>query len=164
MADYKVTLYTDDSLAAGTLNHVFIKLVGTQGESERKWLIGLKGAKAFMRGAVSSFTVSAPTSLGQLVLVEVDKKAFLGFLEDSWFLAKVEVKSPNGDTFTFPVHRWISDKSVHRFREATGLWTLFMYTTYYSVHKKIRGTLFPPCAYLQCQISTFIPSCSSEGL
>ncbi|XP_078799793.1 polyunsaturated fatty acid lipoxygenase ALOX15B-like [Oryzias latipes] len=121
MADYKVTLYTDNRVAAGTLNHVFIKLVGTQGESERKWLIGLKGAKAFMSGAVSSFTVSAPTSLGQLVLVEVDKKAFLGFLEDSWFLAKVEVKSPNGDTFTFPVHRWISDKSVHRFREATAL-------------------------------------------
>uniref|UniRef100_A0A3P9MN05 Arachidonate 15-lipoxygenase type B n=1 Tax=Oryzias latipes TaxID=8090 RepID=A0A3P9MN05_ORYLA len=121
MVNYKVTLYTDDRVAAGTLNHVYIKLVGTQGESERKWLMGLKGAKAFKKGAVSSFTVSAPTSLGQLVLVEVDKKAFVGFLEDSWFLSMVEVKSPYGDTFTFPVHRWISDSNVHRFREATAL-------------------------------------------
>uniref|UniRef100_A0A3B3BIJ4 Arachidonate 15-lipoxygenase type B n=1 Tax=Oryzias melastigma TaxID=30732 RepID=A0A3B3BIJ4_ORYME len=121
MVSYKVTLFTGNRVAAGTFNHVFIKLVGTEGESERKWLVGFKGASAFIRGAESSFTVCAPTSLGKLVLVEVDKKSLLLFPEDSWFLTKVEVKSPDGDTFTFPVHRWISDSSVHRFREATAL-------------------------------------------
>ncbi|RVE76117.1 hypothetical protein OJAV_G00005900 [Oryzias javanicus] len=121
MVNYKVTLFTGDRALAGTLNNVFIKLVGTKGESERKWLVGFKGASAFITGAVSSFTVRSPTSLGELVLVEVDKKVLPLFPEDSWFLTKVEVKSPDGDTFTFPVHRWISDSSVHRFREARAL-------------------------------------------
>uniref|UniRef100_A0A3B3BI20 PLAT domain-containing protein n=1 Tax=Oryzias melastigma TaxID=30732 RepID=A0A3B3BI20_ORYME len=125
MVSYKVTLFTGNQVAAGTFDRVSVKLVGTEGESERKWLVGFKGASAFIRGAESSFTVCAPTSLGKLVLVEVDKKSLPLLPEDSWFLTKVEVKSPDGDTFTFPVHRWISDSSVHRFREATGLRTLF---------------------------------------
>lgn len=54
MVNYKVTVSTGNRAEATTLNNVFIKLVGTDGESKRKWLIGLKGASAFIRGAVSS--------------------------------------------------------------------------------------------------------------
>ncbi|RVE76118.1 hypothetical protein OJAV_G00005910 [Oryzias javanicus] len=112
--------------AASTLNNSSITEISSapgnkDGESERKWLVGFRGASAFITGAVSCFTVCSPTSLGELVLVEVDKKALPLFPEDSWFLTKVEVNSPDGDTFTFPVHRWISDSSVHRFREARAL-------------------------------------------
>uniref|UniRef100_A0A3B3TU41 Hydroperoxide isomerase ALOXE3-like n=1 Tax=Poecilia latipinna TaxID=48699 RepID=A0A3B3TU41_9TELE len=114
MVDYEVTVYTANRTAATTFNNVFIKLVGTSGESERKWLFNLKGA------SVASFTVSCPMSLGKLVLVELDKKPLLLFPEDSWFPAKVEVKSPDGDIYNFPVYRWISDSKVHRFREGTG--------------------------------------------
>ncbi|XP_016534718.1 arachidonate 12-lipoxygenase, 12R-type-like [Poecilia formosa] len=121
MVDYEVTVYTANRTAATTFNNVFIKLVGTSGESERKWLFNLKGASAFVRGAVASFTVSSPTSLGKLVLVELDKQPLLLFPEDSWFPAKVEVKSPDGDIYNFPVYRWISDSKVHRFREGTAL-------------------------------------------
>uniref|UniRef100_A0A3B3YNT5 Lipoxygenase domain-containing protein n=1 Tax=Poecilia mexicana TaxID=48701 RepID=A0A3B3YNT5_9TELE len=119
MVDYEVTVYTANRTAATTFNNVFIKLVGTSGESERKWLFNLKGASAFVRGAVASFTVSSPTFLGKLVLVELDKQPLLLFPEDSWFPAKVEVKSPDGDIYNFPVYRWISDSKVHRFREGT---------------------------------------------
>uniref|UniRef100_A0AAQ4Q2B0 Lipoxygenase domain-containing protein n=1 Tax=Gasterosteus aculeatus aculeatus TaxID=481459 RepID=A0AAQ4Q2B0_GASAC len=41
--------------------------------------------------------------------------------EDDWFPAKVEVKSPEGQTYMFPIHRWIADSKVHRFREAKAL-------------------------------------------
>uniref|UniRef100_A0A3B3TTG4 Arachidonate 15-lipoxygenase B-like n=1 Tax=Poecilia latipinna TaxID=48699 RepID=A0A3B3TTG4_9TELE len=121
MVDYEVTVYTANRTAATTFNNVFLKLVGTNGESERKRLLSLRGPSAFVRGAVASFTVSYPTSLGKLVLVELDKKPLFLFPEDSWFPAKVEVKSPDGEIYNFPVYRWISDSKVHRFREGTAL-------------------------------------------
>lgn len=70
---------------------------------------------------MSNFTVSCPVSIGKLVLVEIDKQPFLFFPEDSWFLSKVEVKSPEGDIYNFPIHRWITDGKVYSFREGTGL-------------------------------------------
>ncbi|XP_027874975.1 arachidonate 15-lipoxygenase B-like isoform X2 [Xiphophorus couchianus] len=121
MLDYEVTVYTANRAVATTLNNVYIKLVGTKGENERKLLLSLKGASAFVRGAVASFTVSSPKSLGKLVLVELDKQPLLLFPEDSWFPAKVEVKSPEGDIYNFPIYRWITDSKVHRFREGTAL-------------------------------------------
>lgn len=53
MVDYKVTITTANLAGATTFNNVFIKLVGTDGESEHKWLVSLKGAASFTRGAVS---------------------------------------------------------------------------------------------------------------
>lgn len=78
---------------------------------------------------VSTFTVSCPTSLGKLVLIELDKQHLPFFPEDSWFPAKVEVKSPEGHTYSFPIYRWITDNEVHRFREGTGLWKMVCLTT-----------------------------------
>lgn len=70
----------------------------------------------------SKFSVSCPTSLGKLVLIEVDKKPLPLFPEDAWFPCKFKVKSPEGDIYNFPIYRWISDTEVHIFREGTGLW------------------------------------------
>uniref|UniRef100_A0A8C4EJ95 Arachidonate 15-lipoxygenase B n=1 Tax=Dicentrarchus labrax TaxID=13489 RepID=A0A8C4EJ95_DICLA len=69
----------------------------------------------------SNFSVSCPTSLGKLVLIEVDKKPLPLFPEDSWFPCKVKVKSPEGDIYNFPIYRWIADNEVHLFREGTAL-------------------------------------------
>ncbi|XP_005727092.1 hydroperoxide isomerase ALOXE3-like [Pundamilia nyererei] len=121
MVQYKVTVFTGDRLNSTTLNNVYIKLVGTDGESDRKWLMGLKGASSFVRGAVSKFKVSCSTSLGNLVLIELDKQSLPLFPEDDWFCAKVEVKSPEGDIYSFPIYRWITDSKVHRFRDGKAL-------------------------------------------
>ncbi|XP_031608108.2 hydroperoxide isomerase ALOXE3-like [Oreochromis aureus] len=121
MVQYKVTVFTGDILNSTTLNNVFIKLVGTDGESDRTWLVGLKGASSFVRGAVSKFKVSCSTSLGNLVLIELDKQSLPLFPEDAWFCAKVEVKSPEGDIYSFPIYRWITDSKVHRFRDGKAL-------------------------------------------
>ncbi|XP_075948020.1 polyunsaturated fatty acid lipoxygenase ALOX15B-like [Anarhichas minor] len=121
MVNYIVTIYTGNLASASTFNSVCIKLVGTEGESKRTWLIGFKGPLSFISGAVSSFTVSCPDSIGKLILIEIDKPCLLLFLEKSWFPAKVEVRSPEGDTYNFPIYRWISDNEVHRFREGTAL-------------------------------------------
>lgn len=53
MVNYKVTVYTGSNVGATTLNHIYIKLVGENGESIRTWLMGLKGAASFYKGTVS---------------------------------------------------------------------------------------------------------------
>lgn len=87
---------------------------------------------------VSTFTVSCPVSIGKLVLIELDKQHLPLFPEDSWFPAKVVVKSPEGDTYNFPVYRWITDSEVHRFREGTGLWKFACLTscTLFTDHRR----------------------------
>lgn len=120
MVTYEVTVYTSHIVGSTTINSINIKLVGTDGESDHKWLKPWKGALTFMKGLSSFFYVECPASLGKLVLIELDKQPFL-VLPDSWFPAKVEVKSPEGDTYNFPIYRWITDDTVQRFREGTAL-------------------------------------------
>uniref|UniRef100_UPI0037E9A49B arachidonate 12-lipoxygenase, 12R-type-like n=1 Tax=Semicossyphus pulcher TaxID=241346 RepID=UPI0037E9A49B len=117
MVDYEVTVSTANVIGATTLNNVFIKLVGTEGESDRSWLLNFRGPLNFITAAVSTFTVTCPESIGKLILIELDKQPLLLFPQDNWFPAKVEVKSPEGDTYNFPVYRWITDGEVQRFRE-----------------------------------------------
>uniref|UniRef100_A0A665XD20 Uncharacterized protein n=1 Tax=Echeneis naucrates TaxID=173247 RepID=A0A665XD20_ECHNA len=99
MVEYKVTVSTTNIATATTFSNVFIKLVGTDGESDRTWLLSLKGVASFFRGA--------------LVLIELDKQRLPFIPEDSWFPAKVEVKSPEGETYHFPIYRWITDNEVN---------------------------------------------------
>lgn len=70
---------------------------------------------------VSKFTVTCPVTIGKLLLIELDKQRVFVFPEDSWFPSKVEVKSPEGDVYNFPVYCWVTDSKVHGFREGTGL-------------------------------------------
>ncbi|XP_078022375.1 polyunsaturated fatty acid lipoxygenase ALOX15B-like [Epinephelus lanceolatus] len=115
MADYQVTVSTSYLDDAGTCDHVFIKLVGKDGESKRTRLMDSKGESSFTRGAVSTFTVSCPVSIGKLVRIELEKQPSQN--PDKWFPTKVEVKSPEGDTFKLLICQWITDSEVYRFRE-----------------------------------------------
>ncbi|XP_030609359.1 arachidonate 15-lipoxygenase B-like [Archocentrus centrarchus] len=116
MVQYDVTVFTGDLAWAGTSNSVYIKLVGTEGESERTHLWKLLHTP-FHSGAKSEFTVSCPTSLGDLVLIELDKQSY--FHDDAWYPAKVEVTSPEDKTYHFPIYHWITDIEMHYFREGT---------------------------------------------
>ncbi|XP_053274275.1 polyunsaturated fatty acid lipoxygenase ALOX15B [Pleuronectes platessa] len=116
MVKYEVTVYTTDCAFAGTTNNVYIKLVGSEREGKRNRLNSVKGSRALIKGDVAHFTVSCRKSLGTLFLIELDKQHF-PFFQNSWYPSKVEVRSPEGDTYCFPVHRWITDLEVHLFRE-----------------------------------------------
>ncbi|XP_061535674.1 arachidonate 12-lipoxygenase, 12R-type-like isoform X1 [Phycodurus eques] len=117
MVDYEVTVYTGDRLNSTTWNPVHIKLVGTDGESKRTWLRSL----VIFSGSVSTYFVSCPNSLGQLVLIELDKRQFFLLPDDAWFPDKVEIKSPERDIYTFPIYCWINNSETHRFREGKAL-------------------------------------------
>ncbi|XP_068606654.1 arachidonate 12-lipoxygenase, 12R-type-like [Brachionichthys hirsutus] len=121
MVKYEVTVTTANLAQAPTTNNIFIKLVGIDGESKRTWLKSIQGTAAFHLGAKSHFSVSCHTSLGKLVLIEVDKRPLPLFPEDAWFPSKVAVKSPEGDYYNFPIYRWISGSEVQLFREGTAL-------------------------------------------
>ncbi|XP_061686115.1 arachidonate 12-lipoxygenase, 12R-type-like [Syngnathoides biaculeatus] len=117
MADYEVTVYTGNRLNSITLNPVHIKLVGTDGESERTRLRSF----VIFGGSVSTYIVSCPKSLGELLLIELDKRQFFLLPDDAWFPDKVEIKSPERDVYTFPIYCWIKDSETHRFREGKAL-------------------------------------------
>ncbi|KAI9525377.1 hypothetical protein NQZ68_005923 [Dissostichus eleginoides] len=112
MVDYKVTVSTGCLDDAGTSSRVHIKLVGAVGKSERTWL---EGDSSFIPGAVSSFTVSCPVSIGELHGIELDKQP--PEIQDDWFPVKVVVKSPEGDTYKFPIFRSITTSDVQYFSE-----------------------------------------------
>lgn len=59
MVRYEVTVFTADVALATTFNSVFIKLVGTDGESERQRLLSFKGPVAFIRAAVRHSIISS---------------------------------------------------------------------------------------------------------
>ncbi|KAJ0067862.1 hypothetical protein NL108_011445 [Boleophthalmus pectinirostris] len=118
MLTYEVKVFTGTLKYAHTFNNIYIKLVGKEKESKRTWLMG---AGCFFCGAVSSFTVPCTESLGDLILVQLDKQPLPLFPQDSWFVEKVEVKSPEGQTFIFPMYHWIHDDEVHTFREGKAL-------------------------------------------
>ncbi|XP_077426902.1 arachidonate 12-lipoxygenase, 12R-type-like [Vanacampus margaritifer] len=117
MVDYEVTVNTGNRVKATTSNNVHIKLVGTDGESDRTLL----KSTVIFRGSVSKYTVSCPNSLGELVLIELEKRPSKILPEDSWFADKVEIKSPENDVYIFPVYCWISDRKTHRYREGKAL-------------------------------------------
>ncbi|XP_041641399.1 polyunsaturated fatty acid lipoxygenase ALOX15B-like [Cheilinus undulatus] len=121
MANYEVTTYTGTLLYSNTFNNVYIKLVGTDGESHHTWLIDITGPLSFTTGAESTFSVSCSESVGKLLMIELNKEPPLIFPVDSWFPAKVRVKTPEGHTFHFPIYRWITDTDVHIFREGKAL-------------------------------------------
>uniref|UniRef100_A0A3B4GDL0 Arachidonate 15-lipoxygenase B-like n=1 Tax=Pundamilia nyererei TaxID=303518 RepID=A0A3B4GDL0_9CICH len=119
MGDYEVIIFTGNVSNASTFNKIYIKLVGTDGESERTHLWSC--VPSFYRGAVSHFIVSCRKSLGHLALIELEKENQTLVPNMAWYPAKVDVTSPEGGKYSFPVYRWITNSKPHYFREGAGL-------------------------------------------
>ncbi|XP_018588735.2 arachidonate 12-lipoxygenase, 12S-type [Scleropages formosus] len=113
--DYTVTVATGTSEYSGTNNYVYVTVVGEKGESERTVLDnpGLD----LCRGAVDKYRVHSAASLGQLLLVRLEKERY--WVEDNWFCRYVAVTSPDGDTLTFPCYRWLVGNVKVELREGT---------------------------------------------
>uniref|UniRef100_A0A673VZ35 Hydroperoxide isomerase ALOXE3-like n=1 Tax=Salmo trutta TaxID=8032 RepID=A0A673VZ35_SALTR len=117
MVKYTVKVFTGEMLLAGTLNSVYVKLVGTKGESKRVYI-----PKTASQGSVIELDVPCPSSLGHLEFVVLDTEpyALLAYINDVWFCSKVVVTTPEINTANFPCYRWISGHERLVFREATG--------------------------------------------
>lgn len=124
---YEVIVITENINHDNTFNNIYIRLIGTGGQIDtHSSLRDNKGWAPFNKknkktgSKVSICSVTSSTSLGKLLMIELHKQHDPSLSEDSWFLARVQVNSPEGDTYNFPVYHWIDDRKVY-LREATAL-------------------------------------------
>ncbi|XP_023814582.1 arachidonate 8S-lipoxygenase [Oryzias latipes] len=116
--EYQVTVSTEDVAFAGTIDDVYITLVGQDGSSKHVKLD--KSKFAFHKGDVSTFTVTCSEDLGQLLEIHLEKQGGI-IIKDSWLPAKVEVESPDGKVYSFPIYHWLTDSKKHFFREGAAV-------------------------------------------
>ncbi|XP_059211645.1 hydroperoxide isomerase ALOXE3-like [Centropristis striata] len=105
MAEYTLEVNTGSSLHAGTLDNLYVTLIGTERQSERTQLtsFGLNDTKK-----VGTYTVTTLFSLGFLLLLKLEKDPFLESPEKDWLCSTVLVKTPKEDEILFPCHTWLS--------------------------------------------------------
>ncbi|XP_061092260.1 polyunsaturated fatty acid 5-lipoxygenase-like [Conger conger] len=114
--EYKVTVAVGTSMYSGTRNSVYVTLAGENGESEKTVLdnFGLDLSK----GAKDEYIVCSAASLGQLLLVRLEKQNY--WVEDNFFCRYVTVKPPGGSSaLTFPCYRWLIGDMIIELREGT---------------------------------------------
>ncbi|XP_056147851.1 polyunsaturated fatty acid 5-lipoxygenase [Lampris incognitus] len=110
MPSYTVTVATGSQWFAGTDDYIYITLVGSERCSERT-LLDKPLYNDFERGAVDSYNVSVAESLGEVMLVKIEKNKY--WRQDDWYCRYITVKTPDGDHVEFPCFRWlVDDKEV----------------------------------------------------
>ncbi|XP_068433627.1 hydroperoxide isomerase ALOXE3-like [Clinocottus analis] len=106
MAEYKLEVTTGDMKYAGTWDHIYVTLFGTEGQSERTELDNF--GRDHVRATTGTYTLSTNLSLGKLLLLKVEKDPFAILPKDEWYLSKIVVTTPEGEALLFPCYRWIS--------------------------------------------------------
>ncbi|KAK9971188.1 hypothetical protein ABG768_027077 [Culter alburnus] len=107
MFTYTVSVTTGNQEFAGTIDYVYLTLVGTERRSDRT-LLDKSFFDRFARGAVVSIDVSVKETLGDILLVKLEKEKFL--FNDQWYCRCISVKTPSGYEIEFPCYRWIANK------------------------------------------------------
>ncbi|XP_077073636.1 polyunsaturated fatty acid 5-lipoxygenase-like [Siphateles boraxobius] len=115
MFTYTVSVSTGKQEFAGTIDHVYLTLTGTERCSDRT-LLDKSFFQRFARGTVMPIDVSVKERLGDIVLVKLEKK---NVLNDQWYCRCISVTSPSGDRFDFPCYRWIASEKAVVLRDGT---------------------------------------------
>ncbi|XP_077443830.1 hydroperoxide isomerase ALOXE3 [Stigmatopora argus] len=114
MAEYKVEVTTGGRECAGTFDHILVTLIGSRDQSEKtdldNWGIDFK------TGTSDTYTIKTKESLGELLLLRVEKNSGVRPHEDEWFCRKIVVKTPQGDTILFPCYQWLTNGEVVELR------------------------------------------------
>ncbi|CAL8313267.1 unnamed protein product [Merluccius merluccius] len=113
MPTYKGVVTTENRLGAWTWDHVYITLVGTDGESRREGIF----TGWFTTGSSFQFKVKTK-DIGKLLWIELKKTRRFWLPEKAWFPAKMVITSEE-ETYHFPIYRWITNQEVQVFREGT---------------------------------------------
>ncbi|KAM3861090.1 arachidonate 12-lipoxygenase, 12R-type-like [Diretmus argenteus] len=106
MAEYKVEVTTGDQPESGTLDYIFLTLIGSEGESERTQLDNY--GVDFSSGKTATYTLTSSVSLGKVLLVRLEKDPFFFTPENQWLCSKVVVTTPEKEVTLFPCNRWVS--------------------------------------------------------
>ncbi|XP_067428075.1 hydroperoxide isomerase ALOXE3-like [Thunnus thynnus] len=114
MAEYKLEVSTGDMEYAGTWDHIYVTLFGTEGQSERTELDNY--GTDFTTGTTGTYTIDTGDSLGKLLLVKVEKNPYLILPEDQWYCSKIVVTTPEEDVILFPCYKWVSSGELVELR------------------------------------------------
>ncbi|XP_029966668.1 hydroperoxide isomerase ALOXE3-like [Salarias fasciatus] len=110
MPEYKVQVTTGSMLTAGTYDYIYATLIGAEGDgalySERTLLDNF--GPDFVPGTTRTYTVKSKESLGELLLLKLEKEQRFYLPEKKWFCSEIVVKTPEGEDAFFPCYRWIS--------------------------------------------------------
>uniref|UniRef100_A0A8D2LZ98 Uncharacterized protein n=1 Tax=Varanus komodoensis TaxID=61221 RepID=A0A8D2LZ98_VARKO len=118
MALYKLLVKTGNFLRSGTLDSIFVTLVGTEDKSPKtrlnSWGID------FYPGAVNEYRVTSEHDLGEIILLRLHKEYLIEIFSNSWYCDFIKVMGPDGRTYHFPCYQWLEGRQVLELREGTG--------------------------------------------
>uniref|UniRef100_A0A8C0DSS9 Polyunsaturated fatty acid lipoxygenase ALOX15 n=1 Tax=Balaenoptera musculus TaxID=9771 RepID=A0A8C0DSS9_BALMU len=117
MAVYRVCVGTGPYLMAGTLDSIFVTLVGTCGESPRRRLDRV--GRDFAPGSVQKYKVRCSEELGELLLLRLHKELYAFFPKDSWYCSRICVTTRGGTLCHFPCYQWIEGYCTIELRPGT---------------------------------------------
>ncbi|XP_051519631.1 polyunsaturated fatty acid 5-lipoxygenase-like [Myxocyprinus asiaticus] len=116
MWTYEVSVTTGSQLFSGSMNYIYLTLVGKDGSSDRT-LLNKSFFDYFVRGTVNTFNVIVKENLGDIVLVKLEKERYC--INDQWYCKHITVMTPSGNCFQFPCYRWLVDQKEVVLREGT---------------------------------------------
>ncbi|XP_067325826.1 hydroperoxide isomerase ALOXE3-like [Anolis sagrei] len=114
---YSVKVVTGNNLKAGTIDAIYITLVGTEGESPKTAMDNF--GVDFFAGAVSDYKVSSKQDLGDIVLIRLNKETRLLLTPTDWYCTFITVTSPKGVTYRFPCYQWMEGRQSLELREGS---------------------------------------------
>ncbi|XP_043537684.1 hydroperoxide isomerase ALOXE3-like [Chiloscyllium plagiosum] len=116
---YEVSLVTGDFPKAGTIDRIFVTLVGSLGNSE-KVRVGLAWTiDKIRKGSVRTIKIQSNNDLGEILLVRLYKDKHTLLPEDSWYCQYVTVEAPNQKVYNFPCYSWLEDENTLEIIEGT---------------------------------------------
>ncbi|XP_053737527.1 arachidonate 12-lipoxygenase, 12R-type-like [Synchiropus splendidus] len=104
MESYTLEVTAGAMMFSGTLDSVYVTLIGSEGMSDRTQL----GPLEEKNQKEGTFTVVTLLSLGCLLLLKVEKDPHHEDVEKDWFCSKIRVWTPEGDHLLFPCYTWLS--------------------------------------------------------
>ncbi|XP_075190171.1 polyunsaturated fatty acid lipoxygenase ALOX15B-like [Anomaloglossus baeobatrachus] len=103
---YKVTVATGEDLFCGTIDSISISFIGEKGESAKTKLSHL-----WLHGSVCDFDVDIEENIGELLSMRLYKETHVFLVDDAWYCEYVNVMSPSGKLYQFPVYQWIEGQT-----------------------------------------------------
>ncbi|RXM93014.1 Hydroperoxide isomerase ALOXE3 [Acipenser ruthenus] len=110
---YTVSVTTGDMFFAGTCDSVYITLIGTNSQSDKKRLDKL--GPDFTRGSTHQYKIHCKERLGDILLIRLEKVNG-SYRGDDWFCSKLDC---DGEKSYFPSYRWVTGKECLELREGT---------------------------------------------
>ena len=105
---YRIQVVTGDVRGAGTQAPAIVTLHGESGHSSDFVIGNEQDENGFERGSSKKYELDIESDLGPLKRIHIEQcepsVTETGF---GWFLDKIEVTGPNGQTVMFPCHSWI---------------------------------------------------------